>query len=141
MARESAPSATNVRKILKFAYSILLVSAALTLAMVRVLSPSSLKAGILFSLWLLFPHALMAILTPFLSGSRLTSVANFTVTLVASLGGLILLADVIFFHPDAQGPIAIILVPVIQAAGIVVLTPIARVTARLYFGRRRRSKS
>ncbi len=117
----------------RLAYSVLLLSAGATLAMIRVLSPTSLEADVLFSIWLLFPYVMMSVLLRFLSGDHPSAVAHFAVTLLVSLGGLHLLVDIIFFHPDAQGPIALLLVPVIQAGGIVVLTPVARFLCRRYF--------
>jgi hypothetical protein len=45
------------------------------------------------------------------------------VTVVVSVSGLLFLADVIFLRPDPQGGIAVLLTPVYQAIGIIVLLP------------------
>lgn len=105
----------------------LAVAAALpaTLAMVMVLRPATLEAGVLFSAWLLLPYALLACLVVFGSGDRTAAQANLATVVLVAAGGLALLADIIFFHPDAQGPIALLMVPLLQSVGTAVAAPLA----------------
>jgi len=52
------------------------------------------------------------------------------IAIVVSAGCILLLADVIFWHTDAQGAIAVLMAPSFQGAALVVLLPIAWALSR-----------
>ena len=45
---------------------------------------------------------------------------------IVCTGGVFILSDLIFWHKDAQGAIAMILVPIFQVAAIVVLVALVK---------------
>jgi hypothetical protein len=108
-----------------------LVAVGLTLTMVRVLHPNTREADILFSVWLLLPYGLLAVIAAVRSRDSAEALANLSVTLLIASGGLMFLADVIFFCPDAQGAIALLMAPILQGIGIMILVPLAHWVFRL----------
>ena len=44
---------------------------------------------------------------------------------LVALGGLYVLADTIFWHPDAQGAIAVVPTPVLQGIAFLIAAPLA----------------
>lgn len=117
--------ATGARTIKRLTFLALLAAIAITLAMVRVLQPTTIEADILFSGWLLLPYVLLAALAAIWSRDCAAALANLAATLLVAGGGLIFLADVIFFHPDAQGPIALLLAPLLQGIAIGIVLPLS----------------
>ncbi len=111
-------------------YSVLVFATGATLAMIRVLSPTSLKADLLLSVWLMSPYALLLLIVMCFSRDRPAAQGSFTSIALVTVGGLTLLADIIWFHPDAQGPIALLMVPLFQLGGILVTLPLARLCFR-----------
>jgi hypothetical protein len=43
---------------------------------------------------------------------------------MVSTCGILFLVDVIFWHPDAQGAIAVVMTPIFQGAALVLLLPV-----------------
>lgn len=115
---------SGTRTFKRLSFLALLVAMAISLAMVRALQPATLKAGLLFSGWLLLPYVLLAGIVALRSRDRAAVLANLATILLVAAAGLKLLADVIFFHPDPQGPIALLMVPMLQVAGIVLALPL-----------------
>lgn len=116
---------TGTRTAKRLTFLALLLATILTLSMIRVLQPTTLKADMLFSAWLLLPYGLLAAITAVWSTNRAAAHANLAATLLVAGGGLMFLSDIIFFHPDAQGPIALLLVSILQGIGIMILVPLA----------------
>lgn len=131
MAKACPPIETDVRTAKMLAFLALLSAVFLTLVMIRVLQPVTLKANLFFSAWLLLPYGLLAAITAVWSSSRAEALANLSATVFIAGGGLMLLADAIFFRPDAQGPIALLMAPILQAIGIMMLVPLAHGIFRL----------
>jgi|GEM_PF-1390461 len=131
MTKTSLHIETGTRIAKRLAFLTLLLATILTLAMVRVLQPTTLKAGMLFSAWLLLPYGLLAVIAAVRSRDSAEALANLAATLLIAGGGLMFLTDVIFFHPDAQGAIALLMAPILQGIGILILVPLAHWIFRL----------
>ena len=117
---------TCIPTIRRLSFLVLLAATAITLAMMRVLQPTTLKADLLFSSWLLLPYALLAGIVAVGARHRTAALANLATTLLVAGGGLAYLADVVLFHPDAQGPIALLMIPALQVIASVIAAPLLR---------------
>jgi hypothetical protein len=118
------------------ALAVLVAAAVGDLWLVRALQPKGVSAGILLALWLIIPRAASAAwLSVARRSARQSTVAGVVTTLVAA-GATSLLIDAIYVHPDAQGAIAVVLMPIYEMAALVVLAPItAWLAARWPAGR------
>lgn len=131
MTKTSLHIETGTRTAKRLTFLALLLATILTLDIVRVLQPTTLKADMPFSAWLLLPYGLLATITAVWSMNRAAAHANLVATLLVASSGLMFLADVIFFHPDAQGAIAVLMAPILQGIGIMILVPLAHWVFRL----------
>ena len=107
-------------------YAILAVAALVSLAFVAVLKPNSLGAAAFIAVWLLLPHAALALGLTLFAKERASAIAYVVVVAMVTVGGLLFLTYVIFLHPDPQGGIAVLFTPVYQAVGIGILVPTCR---------------
>lgn len=125
---------------------VLAIAASITLYFVYALKPSSTTAMVFFSLWLLIPHVIMSIILVLWRNKRLTLHLWYAVVIIVSVGGILMLSDVIFWHPDAQGAIAVVMVPLLQCATLVLAAPLCHwygvrsYFVRKHFLRKQRSK-
>jgi len=103
----------------------LIVAAIVSLFFVYLLKPTSAEATALFSIWLLLPYIILAVILAF-STRVAIDVANLVVTLFVVVGGLLFLVVVIFIRPDPQGGIAVFFTPMYQGVAMVVLIPLSR---------------
>jgi hypothetical protein len=115
----------NLRPITSLAYVLLIVAAIVSLFFVYLLKPTSAEATALFSIWLLLPYIILAVILAF-STRVAVDVANLVVTLFVVVGGLLFLVVVIFIRPDPQGGIAVFFTPMYQGVAMVVLIPLSR---------------
>jgi len=115
----------NLRPIASLAYVLLIVAAIVSLFFVYLLKPTSAEATALFSIWLLLPYIILAVILAF-STRVAIDVANLVVTLFVVVGGLLFLVVVIFIRPDPQGGIAVFFTPMYQGVAMVVLIPLSR---------------
>lgn len=115
----------NLRPITSLAYVLLIVAAIVSLFFVYLLKPTSAEATALFSIWLLLPYIILAVILAF-STRVAIDVANLLVTLFVVAGGLLFLVVVIFIRPDPQGGIAVFFTPMYQGVAMVVLIPLSR---------------
>lgn len=115
----------NLRPITSLAYVLLIVAAIVSLFFVYLLKPTSAEATALFSIWLLLPYIILAVILAF-STRVAINVANLLVTLFVVVGGLLFLVVVIFIRPDPQGGIAVFFTPMYQGVAMVVLIPLSR---------------
>ena len=115
----------NLRPITSLAYVLLIVAAIVSLFFVYLLKPTSAEATALFSIWLLLPYMILAVILAF-STRVAIDVANLVVTLFVVVGGLLFLVVVIFIRPDPQGGIAVFFTPMYQGVAMVVLIPLSR---------------
>src|SRR4051812_44875662 len=107
-------------------YAMLAVCALVSLAFVSALKPSSIGAAAFFSVWLVLPYAALALGLTFVAKERASTIAYAVVVAIVTVGGLLILTDVIFLHPDPQGGIAVLFTPVWQAVAIGILVPTCR---------------
>ena len=96
-----------------------------TIYLVSLLKPTSITALALFSMWLLVPNLLMALGLWWAARKRALHAIWDIVALLVTLGGVVLVADPIFWHRDAQGAIAIMMTPLTQIAAWVALAPVS----------------
>lgn len=75
-----------------------------------------------FAAWGVTPHVgLSVLLLLFRRGSKLQSAIGVAIALLIVTCGFALIIDVIFIHPDAQGGIALIFLPIYQWMAAIVL--------------------
>jgi len=99
------------------------VAAGTTLMFVSVLKPTSPGAFVFFAGWLIAPHAVMGAALVLLRRRRVVTFHWDAVAVMVSAGGVLFLADVIFWHPDAQGAIAVLMTPLLQCGALALLAP------------------
>ena len=115
----------NVRPLTAIAYLLLVAAAVVSLMFVHSLKPASVAAATFFSIWLLLPYLILAMVLA--TRARIaTEIANLTVTVLVVAGGLLFLTIVIFVRPDPQGGIAVLFTPVYQGIAMVILVPLSR---------------
>lgn len=56
------------------------------------------------------------------------------VAVLVSIGGTVFLMDVVFWHPDAQGAIAVLMTPILQGCAMALLLPVAFQVSRIARG-------
>ena len=106
-------------------FSTLAVAVAMTLYGVALLKPSSVGAWAFFSLWLVSPYVAMGVGLAITAGKSADTLRWHLIVLLVSALGVALLADVSWWHRDAQGAIAVLLVPVLQLAAWTALVVLA----------------
>lgn len=95
---------------------------------VGVLKPSSTGAWVFLAAWLTLPHAALgALLARRRTGAP---IHMHVVAITVAAGGILYLADTVFWHPDAQGAIAVVMLPLLQGAALILLLPAAGWMAR-----------
>lgn len=108
-----------------FAFVVMVIAMCATIYFTLALKPSSNNAFIFFAIWLSAPYVLMGIGLLFLRKHGGDSVYWCALAVVISAGGIIYLLDVIYWHRDAQGAIAVVITPILQAIAFAVLAPLA----------------
>jgi hypothetical protein len=108
---------TSVKPI---AYVALAIAALLTPVFVRALQPTTWTFGVVLAAWLLAPYLALAAWVAVARTRQWTATASFVSTFVAA-GGMAFLVNILFVHPDPQGGIAILFMPIYQAAAAAVL--------------------
>jgi hypothetical protein len=112
-----------MKRLVHSTFLVIIAAAVVTIYFVKAIKPSSIEAFLIFSTWLAIPHAIMASVL-FLVYKRNVAPAFLCITSVlVSLGGILLLSDIIFWHPDAQGAIAVLMVPLLQFVAIAISAP------------------
>jgi phosphoglycerol transferase MdoB-like AlkP superfamily enzyme len=102
------------------------IAAVTTLVFADALKPTSLEAAMFISAWLLLLYAGLALIVAFFAKAPVPAKSWAVITLVVAAGGVLFLANIIYWHPDPQGGIAVFFTPVYQAIGVGVLVPICR---------------
>ena len=95
------------------------VAASTTLFFVIALKPTSTGAFVFFAVWLILPYVIICATLLILQRKGTTSFHWYVVAVIVSIGGIVFLADVIFWNQDAQGAIAVLMTPILQ--GVVAL--------------------
>ena len=108
----------------------LAVAAGTTVLFVNVLKPASPGAFLFFAAWLAAPYLAMAAVLLWAPRRAEVRWHWAAIAILVAAGGLIFLADVIFWRPDAQGAIAVFMAPLYQGAAFALLAPIVRWMSR-----------
>lgn len=106
-------------------FVLIAVAACITVIFVKALKPTSGGAFLFFAVWLVLPYAIMSAVLIFLRRKGTVSAHWYVVAALVSLGGILFLADVIFWHPGAQGAIAVLMTPILQGGASALLLPVA----------------
>lgn len=106
-------------------FILIAVAACLTIFFVSALRPTSTGAFVFFTVWLNLPYAVVCALLLVLHRKGTSSFHWYAVAVIVSIGGVLFLADVIFWHRDAQGAIAVLMVPILQGGALALLLPLA----------------
>jgi peptidoglycan/LPS O-acetylase OafA/YrhL len=121
---EANSSTPKHRHALHLTLVVLLAAACISLSFVVKLQPSSVSALVFLSAWLTFPQLSMGALLLVLRHNGKPALPwCISVTLI-TLGGLYLLVDVIFLHPDPQSAIGVVLVPALQGVAFLIAAPL-----------------
>ncbi len=107
------------------AFLVLIIAAGVSVVFVRTLRPTSASAFVFFAFWLVLPHVIMTAGLIVQWKIRTKLIHYHIVAVLVSIGGIIFLTDVIFWRPDAQGAIAVLMTPVIQVITSALLLPVA----------------
>jgi hypothetical protein len=105
-------------------FLLMAIVACTTVWFVSTLKPTSIGAFVFFAIWLASPYAIMSVALMFLRPKDKSSFHWYVVAVIVSTGGILFLADVIFWHPDAQGAMAVLMTPILQGGALVLLSPI-----------------
>lgn len=108
----------------------LLAAAGASLICVIQLQPATAGAFAFLALWLALPLAGMAWLLQTLARRGTPAVPWCVVALLVTLGGLFVLADAIYWHPDPQSAIGVVLTPIYQTIAFGFMAPLAWWSAR-----------
>ena len=103
---------------------VIIVTACITVFFVKALKPTSAGAFVFITFWLVLPHVVMSTALILLWRKRAASVHWHVVAVLVSIGGIVFLTDVIFWRPDAQGAIAVIMAPIFQGGALALLIPV-----------------
>lgn len=104
---------------------VLVLGALTSLGFVVKLQPDGIGNFVYLAAWLTLPYALMAGLL-FVLRHRAHRLLPWCITAaLVTAGGLYLQLDAIFLHPDPQSAIGVLLTPVLQAVGFLLIAPLA----------------
>jgi hypothetical protein len=103
----------------------LAAAACATVLFVAAMKPTSATAFVLWSAWLLIPHAAMVAALILKQRNGATPGHWHAVAIVVCVAGVLLIADAIFWHPDAQGALAVMMVPLLQGIALALLLPLS----------------
>ncbi|MDP2135487.1 MAG: hypothetical protein Q8J99_17940 [Sulfuritalea sp.] len=108
-----------------FTFILMASAACISVWFVSALKPTSVGAFIFFAAWLVAPYVILAAALIFLSPKGGSPFQWFAVAALVTVAGMLMLADVIFWHKDAQGAIAVLMVPLFQGIAYAVVLPLA----------------
>lgn len=103
----------------------IIIAACTTVLFVSALNPTSTAIFVYFSIWLTIPYVVMGVALLRLQRKGTAFIHWHVVVIVVSVGGIVSMANVIFWNPDAQGGIAVLMTPMLQCAALVLLVPLA----------------
>lgn len=113
-----------MRWIIPTTFLLIAVAACTTVLFVSALKPTSVGAFMFFAVWLILPYVLMIAALALLQLKGAASLHWYVVAVIVSTSGILFLADVIFWHPDAQGAIAVLMTPILQGGALALLLPV-----------------
>jgi|CXWL01.1.fsa_nt_gi hypothetical protein len=113
-----------MKLIIPITYLLIAIAACTTFWLVSTLKPTSIGPFVFFTIWLISPYAMISAALMFLRPKYKPSFHWYFVAIIVSTGGILFLADIIFWHPDAQGAIAVLMTPILQGGALILLTPV-----------------
>jgi hypothetical protein len=113
------------------AFAAIAAAAVTTVGFLAYMRPTSAVAFAAFSTWLLSPHAVMAGVLWLRERKGAAPAYWHAIAIFVALGGVLYLADPIFWHIDPQGAIAVVMAPLLQFIALAILLPVAALVARL----------
>ena len=123
-----------VKRITSISLFLMTAAACVTVIFVNELKPTSAGALALFAVWLVLPYVAMSAALIMFSRKQDASAHRPVVAVLVSIGGIVFLLDVIFWHPDAQGAIAVLMTPILQAFALAILLPVGSWVSRIARG-------
>ena len=111
-------------KLITFTFFLITAAACITIFFVSTLRPNSIGAFLFFAIWLMTPYVAMGIVLFLLQRTDKVLFHWCIAAIIVSIGGILFLADVIFWHSDAQGAIAVLMAPIFQGITWVLLLPV-----------------
>jgi hypothetical protein len=119
-----------MKLLIPITFLLMAIAACTSVWFVSVLKPTSIGAFVFFAAWLISPYAMMCAALIFLRPRGKPSFHWYVVAVIVSIGGVLFLADVILWHPDAQGAIAVLMTPILQGGALILLLPVVRWATR-----------
>jgi hypothetical protein len=113
-----------MKLIIPITYLLMGIAACTSVWLVSTLKPASISAFVFFIIWSIFPYAMISAALMFFRAEDKHAFHWYVVAIIISTGGVLFLADVIFWHPDAQGAIAVLMAPIIQGGALVLLSTV-----------------
>lgn len=105
---------------------LLLLGAALaSVAFVSAVKPNSATAFAIFAAWLALPHLLLGGTLWAIRGKSFDTPLWDLGAVAVGAAGIVYLAEVVVWHPDAQGGIAMLMTPILQSILAAVLLALA----------------
>lgn len=108
------------------AYLLMVMSACASILFVAALKPSDIITFAIISLWLTVPYAIMSAGLKYMECHNNIRMHGYWIAMITSLFGILFLTDVVCWHPDAQGAIAVLMTPGLQGIVLMLLIPLAR---------------
>jgi len=105
-------------------FLLIAIAACATVWFVSILKPVSTGAFVFFTTWLTFPYLFMSAALISLQRKGSASFHWYVVAVIVSAGGILFLADIIYWHPNAQGAIAVLMTPILQGGALAFLLPV-----------------
>lgn len=106
-------------------FLVFIVATCITIFFVKALKPTTVVAFAFYAVWLILPYVVIGTALILLWHKRIASVHWHILAVMVSVGGIVFLTDVIFWHPDAQGAIAVLMTPILQGGVFAILLPLA----------------
>lgn len=103
---------------------LMLITSSANMLCVKALKPTSNGAFVFFAVWLLLPYVAMSAVLISLHRQGKAALHYHAATVIVTAGGMLLLADIIYWHPDPQGAIAVLMLPILQGIAFAVLLPV-----------------
>jgi hypothetical protein len=114
-----------VKLMIPISFFLMASAACTTVWFVSTLKPTSIGAFLFFSVWLISPYVMMITALIYLRSKARIFFHWYVVAIIVSAAGMVFLTDVIFWHPDAQGAIAVFMTPILQGIALAILLPVA----------------
>jgi len=104
--------------------ALILITSSTTILFVKALKPVSSGAFVFFAVWLILPYVAMIAALILLHLKNKELLHCYASAVIVTTGGILFLSDIIYWHPDPQGAIAVLMIPMLQGIVFAVLLPI-----------------